>query len=256
MSFYVEHASFSGPLDLLLSLIEGKKLHVSEISLAGVTDDFARYVTDNRLELGDRSRYVAILATLLLIKARTLVPRLALAEEEQQSIEELQSALQKLAAVRAGAKKLAETSMGSEAYAGAERPVGVVFAPGPGVTLESLFVAARSVLETRTQETETQALPEVRVRPTLTIADALERVREAVSQGGTFNLTDAVTRARSTSDPDERYHAKVEAVVLFLALLEVVRSGLAEVEDAGMDGANIPHIKKSDGGIIRESALQ
>lgn len=254
MSFNVEHASFSGPLDLLLTLIEGKKLHVSEISLSNVTDDFARYVTGNTLELGDRSRYVSILATLLLIKARTLVPRLALAEEEEQSIEELTVALAKLAAVRAGAKKLAEVAVGSEAYAGAERPTPTVFAPGPGVTLEVLFAAAQTVLQTRVEETETEVLPEVRVRPTLTIADALERVREAITGAGSFNLSDAVSRARGATDPDDRYHAKVEAVVLFLALLEVVRSGLAEVSDANTD--DIPYIKKSDSGVIRESALQ
>jgi segregation and condensation protein A len=251
--YLVQTESFQGPLDALLSMIEGRKLHVSEISLASVTEDFARYVTDNTLDIGDRTRSLSILATLLLIKARTLVPRLALAEEEEQSIEDLKSALERLAAVRAGQRALEKHSAKFEAFLGAEQPKGVVFAPGTDVTAVALYKAVAEMLSVRTKETEKVPLPETRIRPTLTITDALERVREALSNVGGFSLQDSVDRVRTATDPADRYHAKVETVVLFLALLEFVRQGIADVIDTGTEGI-VPQVRSS--GTNRDSVAQ
>ena len=44
MEYKVSLEKFSGPLDLLLSLIEEKKLAISEISLSAVTDQFLEYL--------------------------------------------------------------------------------------------------------------------------------------------------------------------------------------------------------------------
>lgn len=245
MAFLVEQQTFSGPLDLLLSLIEAKKLHVSEISLATVTDDFARYITEHQTDLGDRSRYVSILAMLLLIKARGLVPRMALADEEEQSIEDLTRALERLAVVRAAQRQLDQYRLKHESFLGAERPRGIVFAPGVDITLPALLAAAREVLEQQKKELGKEELPETRIRPTLTITDALERVREALTIGaGDFSMAESVRRVRTATKPEERYHAKVEAVVFFLALLEFVRQGMADIIESQHDVTG-PHIRRS-----------
>ena len=46
MAFVAKTNVFEGPLDLLLALIEKRKLLINEISLAKVADDFIAYVLD------------------------------------------------------------------------------------------------------------------------------------------------------------------------------------------------------------------
>ena len=40
MDYLVKTETFEGPVHVLLSMIQDRKLHVSEVSLAEVTDDF------------------------------------------------------------------------------------------------------------------------------------------------------------------------------------------------------------------------
>jgi len=57
MSFTIKTQSFEGPLDLLLDLIEKRKLYISDISLAKVTDDFIEHVKNiGNIEIGEYSR--------------------------------------------------------------------------------------------------------------------------------------------------------------------------------------------------------
>ena len=43
-SFVVKHSTFEGPLEVLLELIEKRKIFVNDITLTTVTDDFISYI--------------------------------------------------------------------------------------------------------------------------------------------------------------------------------------------------------------------
>src|SRR6185312_510823 len=82
---------YEGPLDLLLELIEKRKLLINDISLATVTDEYiARINAMQELPVGETAEFVALAATLLLIKSRSLLPSLAIDESEAHDIKELQ----------------------------------------------------------------------------------------------------------------------------------------------------------------------
>ena len=67
MSFTVKTQSFEGPLDLLLDLIEKRKLFINEISLAKVTDYFIDHIkTLNDLPMGESAHFILVASTLLL----------------------------------------------------------------------------------------------------------------------------------------------------------------------------------------------
>lgn len=87
--FHVHLENFSGPFDLLLSLIAKHKLDITEISLAAVTDEFISYIRmadfaevdgntlvgrDARRNLGLASEFLLVAATLLDLKAARLLP--------------------------------------------------------------------------------------------------------------------------------------------------------------------------------------
>ncbi|MDY5584534.1 MAG: ScpA family protein [Arcanobacterium sp.] len=77
---------FSGPFEVLLSLISRKKLDVTEVALAQVTDEFLAFVAAQaELDLSQASEFLVIAATLLDLKAARLLPR----EEENEELLEL-----------------------------------------------------------------------------------------------------------------------------------------------------------------------
>ncbi len=75
---------FSGPLSLLLTLIEDQEMDITDISLAHIADEYVSYVKRaeniNPEELAD---FLVVAAKLLLIKSRALLPYLSSVEEEE-----------------------------------------------------------------------------------------------------------------------------------------------------------------------------
>jgi segregation and condensation protein A len=72
-TFVVELAQFSGPLDLLLSLIRDEQLDVYDIPIARVAQQFLACV--HALGLDEAADYLEMAARLLRIKAQLLLPR-------------------------------------------------------------------------------------------------------------------------------------------------------------------------------------
>lgn len=69
--------NFEGPFDLLLSLINSKKLDVTEVALAEVTDEFIAYTRalGETARLDEVTDFLVVAATLLDLKAARLLPR-------------------------------------------------------------------------------------------------------------------------------------------------------------------------------------
>ncbi|QGU04531.1 segregation and condensation protein A [Corynebacterium comes] len=75
--FRVALNNFEGPFDLLLHLIGSRKLDVTEIALAEVTDDFIAYTRalGATADLDETTEFLVVAATLLDLKAARLLPR-------------------------------------------------------------------------------------------------------------------------------------------------------------------------------------
>lgn len=78
MAFEVHLDNFSGPFDLLLSLIAKHRMDITEVSLAAVTDEFIAYIraaeSDGGWDLSTASDFLLVAATLLDLKAARLLP--------------------------------------------------------------------------------------------------------------------------------------------------------------------------------------
>jgi segregation and condensation protein A len=72
--FEVNQAAFSGPFELLLSLIARKKLDITELALAEVADDFIAYLRVSGFDLERATEFLVVAATLLDLKAARLLP--------------------------------------------------------------------------------------------------------------------------------------------------------------------------------------
>lgn len=72
-TFVVELAAFSGPLDLLLSLIREEQVDIYDIPIARIAQQFVERI--RTLGLNEAAEYLEMAARLLRIKAQLLLPR-------------------------------------------------------------------------------------------------------------------------------------------------------------------------------------
>jgi segregation and condensation protein A len=225
MSYLVKTTTFEGPLDALLELIERRKLLINDISLTQVADDYIAYVRSMpELPLGETAEFVALAATLLLIKSRSLLPVLELTEGEEDDIDMLKRrlALHQLFKKAGGAlgKVFDTKTLALNPYKEPEP----LFLPDATITLEGLRKAAADVLFSFPK---VAALPETSVKTIVSIEEMIERLMTRVEKGFSLSFKDF---SKIGAAP------KQEIIVTFLALLELVKQGIiraTQSEDFG-----------------------
>lgn len=78
---------FEGPFDLLLFFIERDELDIHDIPISKITDDFLQYIQQlNALNIEVASEFILMASTLMRIKAKTLLPRPGLEEEDAEEM--------------------------------------------------------------------------------------------------------------------------------------------------------------------------
>ncbi|MBP9757095.1 MAG: segregation/condensation protein A [Candidatus Pacebacteria bacterium] len=221
--FSLETESFQGPLEALLDLIEARKLSISEITLADVTDAYLAYIEKlPEMPLGETAQFILVASTLLLIKSRSLLPTLTLSEEERESVDELERRLARYAVVRKAARALRK-QWGTAPYRFVKRaPLRPpVFNPA-----ETSIEAAAGVLQRLISLLpKIESLTEAAVAPVLALEDVIISMKKRLT--GAF-------RARFSELTKEK--DRHEVVVYFLAMLELVRHGNASVTQERLFG--------------------
>ncbi|HEY0948026.1 MAG TPA: ScpA family protein [Candidatus Paceibacterota bacterium] len=220
--FTIRAGSFEGPYDLLLDLIDRRKLSVNELSLAQVTDDYISFVRGHEaFPMEDAAQFIGVAATLLLIKSKSLIPELELSMEEEEDMDDLKRRLQLYEKVREAREELSRVYGRMVMVSAGERAPEPMFAPSRDLTLENLSQALKNAL--LSLEKAEEKLPEVRVRPLVTIEEMMDTLLGRVQRA--MNLSFKEFSAGSTE--------KVEVIVSFLALLELVKQGAVDALQHG-----------------------
>ena len=215
--FTIRAGSFEGPYDLILDLIDKRKLSVNELSLTQVTDDYIAFVRGHEaVPMEEAAQVIGVAATLLLIKSKSLIPELELSMEEEEDVDDLKRRLQMYESVREARQELGRIFGRSMMVPAGERPPEPMFAPARDLTLESLAGALASALASL--EKAEEKLPEVRVRPLVTIEEMMDTLLSRVQRAMTLTFKEF-----SAGDKE-----KVEVIVSFLALLELVKQGAVD----------------------------
>jgi segregation and condensation protein A len=137
---------FDGPLDLLLELVEERKLDILTVRLGDLADAYlTRVRAMAALPADEVSAFLALASRLVLLKARSLLPSLEpLPEEEGESEEELRARLLEYAVVRERAGALgARLRAGERAF---HREGGTIELPPRGGEVDALASAFSRVL--------------------------------------------------------------------------------------------------------------
>jgi segregation and condensation protein A len=216
--FSIKTDSYEGPFEVLLDLIEARKLLVNDLALANITEDFIQHVrAQEAFPVEETANFIQIAATLLLIKSKSLIPDLELSDDENADVEDLKRRLAAYEKVREASRELSRIYGRTVMLPEGERAPEVVFAPSRDLSIGALEGAMARVLAAREAVEE---LPEARVKPLVTIEEMMDRLAKRVQSAMTLSFKDF---AGSTKE-------KVEVIVSFLALLELVKQGAVAAE--------------------------
>jgi segregation and condensation protein A len=76
MDHHFELSNFAGPLDLLLYLVQKEEMDIREVSLVRICDQYFEYLKQAKhLDVDTAGEFLVMAATLMSIKARSLLPR-------------------------------------------------------------------------------------------------------------------------------------------------------------------------------------
>jgi len=92
MSFTVSQEKFSGPLQILLELLDKKELEIKDVALAEIADDYLDYMDRTEVPPEAMADFLVIASRLIYLKSRELMPFLRI-EEEDEKIENLEDQL-------------------------------------------------------------------------------------------------------------------------------------------------------------------
>lgn len=227
-SYKVQTPLYEGPLDLLLSLIERAELDITTISLAIVTDQYLNYIhgLEGKASPEEISAFLVIAAKMVQIKSEALLPR---PPERETGEEDPGASLVEQLRLYKRFKEIGVWLMDRQAR---NLRTYLRIAPPPKIepkldlsnlTLKDLHDAAAAAFH---RDDEKRSLGSVIGLPKVTIRDKINLItrtlREVQSASFRGLLGDKPTR--------------VEVVVTFLALLELVKRYHVDARQEGLFG--------------------
>lgn len=218
--FKVKVGEFEGPLEVLLDLIERRKMHVSDFSLSQVADDFISHTRsyeeqNKEFPMADSADFILIASTLLLIKSKALLPNLELTQEEQGNIDDLEKRLALYQIIRSASFGLNGIYGKTPLYfANEKKSQRVVFSPDPSINLESLFNSIQEVLK---NVPRVENLPKVAVQKVISLEEMIDSLSNRIQKSIKMSFKDFAGDSKND---------KVLVIVSFLAMLELVKQGI------------------------------
>jgi segregation and condensation protein A len=226
--YQVQLPMFEGPLDLLLHLIEREELDITKVTLAQVTDQYLAYIAIlKEVDAEFLTDFLVVAAKLIFIKSQALLPRppTSLADEEEDIGDQLAHQLR----VYRQFKTIAELLRQRETD-GVRNFVRMALPPKlepklsfGEVTLDDLTAAVRQALAVRPPD---PAVGEVVAPMTVTIGEQMSLIRDELTRRREINFRGLLRRAAS----------RVEVIVTFLAVLELIKQYVIDVRQDSLFG--------------------
>lgn len=239
MTYAVQTPVFEGPFDVLLHLITKQQVELYEVSIATIVDEFLAHLdrmeTEARennapLDLETITSFLLIAATLVQLKTQRLLPgredldldeELALWEERDLLLARLvecktfKDASLALVALEEMAKQSYARRAGME-----EQFLGLSPDPLEGITPEKLRKAFLKATAPKPEPPRVNLHHITNIR--ITVQDAMEELVEQLPRIGRTSFRQLTAK----------YTERMEVIVHFLALLELYKQGVLDLEQA------------------------
>lgn len=218
--------NFEGPLDLLLYLIKEEEIEIRDIFVSQVTEQFLMYMKGlPYIDMDKASDYLNIAATIIDIKARSLVPPPDdgfedYYDEEDDPQEELIRALEEYKMIKEEAEKLKEMETVGYYFKEPDRDVSNIQVKYKDFTLDGLLAAFANLMLKRESLKNEAGLAREIPKDRFTVPEKINYIRETVR-----------TRERvQFEELFEKDTTKAEIVTTFQALLELLKHQFLIVE--------------------------
>jgi segregation and condensation protein A len=223
---------FSGPLGLLLSMIESEEMDITEIALAKIADDYVEYIRSSAdIDPDEMADFLVIAAKLLLIKSKALLTYLYTAEDEQE-VDDLERQLkmykefvvasQKIKEIIAEKKFLFLPPLPKNRRQQFNLPVFTAPAKIDINLLHEVFLNLLAALEKLKEE----KLPELRLESKISIDEKILQIKKMILDKARVNFSKILEKAEN----------KTEIIVSFLAVLELAKQKELVFEQAELFG--------------------
>lgn len=239
--YTIKLPSFEGPLDLLLHLIREHKIDIYDIPIVEVTDQYIRYLSlMESLDLNLAGEFFLMAATLLEIKSRLLLPKPPVEIESEEAEDPRAELVERLLEYErfknaAGSLKLLEDDRRktfwriTDDLQGYDAPV----IPLNLQAMDLIYALQQMLAEVGEGQEEVTSIQRQKISLRMKMSEILRRIRSAGMAGIDFkNLFTAPV-------------VKVDIVLTFLALLELLRLGKIKVKQKqALGGISIQAIQE------------
>jgi len=212
--------AFTGPIELLVHLIERNELDITEVSLLAVTEQYLAYLRSrDQIDIGALAEFIAVGARLLLLKSRALLPRdpdeAPVQDEEESDVRQLIEALREYRRFKQAAEFLRDRDGTSGTYRRVAPLPKVQMPTGlESVTLSSLVDVIRDIMDRIPEE---EPVGEVRREP-VRLRDRITRLVGQLELMPRTSFRSLVQGATS----------RTEVIVDFMAVLELIKQRYLE----------------------------
>jgi segregation and condensation protein A len=197
-------------------MIQKKKFSINDVALSEITNDYISFVNENKMTLNNASYFVHTAATLMLLKSKSLLPKLSLEKEEEDDIHILKSRLRFLKNIKTVSLQIktifGENILSKKKY---KKRVEIKFRPDDSISLKNILLSLDNLV---LKSPLIEKLPEVSVEKQKSLKEIMEEVNEKVSRFLKINFSEICITGN-----------KKEKSVSFLAILELFRNGKIEL---------------------------
>ena len=215
MGIPVKLEVFEGPLDLLLHLIEKNKIDIYDIPIVEITDQYMEYIhAMEREDLGVMSEFMVMAATLLDIKCKMLLPK----EVNEEGEDELKDKMDDAANVFFKEPTLPDEVLQYREPVDSKELLA-------GLTLEKLNAIYKSII--RRQEDKVDPIRSkfgTIEKEEVSLSDKMIEIKDFARTHRKFSFRNLL----------ESQCSKVQVIVTFLSILELMKMGHIHVEQNGL----------------------
>ncbi|OIO18861.1 MAG: hypothetical protein CO029_03325 [Candidatus Magasanikbacteria bacterium CG_4_9_14_0_2_um_filter_41_10] len=215
---------FTGPFDLLLSLVEQQELRITEITLSEVTEQYLTYldtIEEDRVE--ELADFLVVAAKLLYLKSKRLLPDFL--PEEEDDTDGLEAQLKLYKQFVDASRIIDKRWLGAHKSAFRKEPPKApeAFSLPPGLDLEAL---AQSMVHLVSKIAPPKQLSRTHIDRGVSLKERIDSIRKLLKERKSFRFADALSDANN----------KTEVIIGFLAILELVKQKSLRLDQDTMFG--------------------
>ena len=209
--------NFEGPLDLMLHLVEKKELNINSINISAIIDEYMEYIENAKNDnLAIKTEFLLMASELLEIKALSVLNK----KEKEEKEENLEQRILEYKRFKELAEKLSELE---QEYNIPYTKSGEVFEKAESTEIDLSTLTMQRIFDEYRKYTEVEKKEEMKINiePLFSVEDGVTEVRERLTREKKFEFASLLANN----------YTRVKIIALFLALLELYKSGEIDIND-------------------------